>query len=177
MRFHRSFESIRNCWSWASCKKTQVYWGLYPSRKNWFVFYLNNRHQVTSIGNCLSPSHEVCVEVPQGSILGPLLFLIYVNDLPHWLEYCMYADDTVLYYSGKSLMPRIWNWRGCVSLFSQWYDFDTCIGDAFVSEINWNRNKCLAPLKVNWSDHMWVVHLGGSQFVVCSTHMLFPFRS
>ena len=73
--------------------------------EKWFVSYLNNRHQVTSIENCLSPSHEVRVCVSQGSILGPLLFLSYVNDLPHCLEYCkvvMYAHDTVLYYSGKS---------------------------------------------------------------------------
>ena len=79
--------------------------GVSTQVEKWFVSYLNNRHQVTSIENCLSPSHEVRVGVPQGSILGPLLFLIYINDLPHCLEYCkvvMYADDTVLYYSGKS---------------------------------------------------------------------------
>ena len=71
----------------------------------WLKFYLSDRVQVTSIGNCLSSSSSVTVEVPQESILGPLLFIIYVNDLRRCLKYCkiiLYADDTLIYYSAKS---------------------------------------------------------------------------
>ena len=53
----------------------------------------------------MSDKLEVYCGVPQGSILGPLLFLIYVNDLPGAITFPtvhMYADDTVIYLSGRN---------------------------------------------------------------------------
>lgn len=56
--------------------------GLSDDTLNWFQSYLTNRKQRTSVGDALSVAAPITVEVPHGSILGPLLFLIYVKDLP-----------------------------------------------------------------------------------------------
>ena len=72
---------------------------------NWFTSYLSNRTQVCKINNTMSSSSPVSCGVPQGSNLGPLLFLLYVNDLPNCLKNCtpfMYADDTNLTVHGNT---------------------------------------------------------------------------
>lgn len=70
----------------------------------WFRNCLTTRSQRVQYGKELSSSLPVDFGVPQGSLLGPLLFVIYINDLPKCLvhsEISMYADDTVIYYSGS----------------------------------------------------------------------------
>jgi ribonuclease P/MRP protein subunit RPP40 len=64
----------------------------------WFESYLNNRSQRVNLGGKSSHSHKLHAGVPQGYILGPLLFLIYINDLPTNLITTVnqFADDTTL---------------------------------------------------------------------------------
>ena len=64
--------------------------------------YLRNRHQFVEFKNNNSDLQEILTGIPQGSILGPLLFSIYINDLiklTNKFKYLMYADDTTLYFN------------------------------------------------------------------------------
>ena len=68
--------------------------------------YLENRWQRTKIDTTFSTWSELLPGVPQGSVLGPLLFNIYINDIFFIIEQtnvCNYADDTTLYVCDKNL--------------------------------------------------------------------------
>ena len=76
--------------------------GVVQSELHWFRNYLMNRTQVVDYHDVSSAAESVSIGVPQGSILGPLLFILHLNDLPDVVVECsilMYADDTVLFFS------------------------------------------------------------------------------
>ena len=74
---------------------------------SWFSSYLSKRKQFVSVNGSTSDYLEVSCGVPQGSVLGPLLFLIYINDLPSMskvLPFYVFADDTNIFYSSRDLI-------------------------------------------------------------------------
>ena len=82
------------------------YYGVSDKELNWCKSYLDDRKQFTVVGGIRSKEPKVLHGVPQGSCLGPLLFLVYINDLPHSLKNCaskFYADDTDISASTSNL--------------------------------------------------------------------------
>ena len=78
--------------------------GVRDISQHWFQSYLSNRSQLTLANGVLSSAQPVRCGVPQGSTLGPLLFLVYINDLANVITESnlhLFADDTVVYCSNK----------------------------------------------------------------------------
>ena len=87
-------------------KKLQ-YYGVIGTPLNWFQSYLADRTQYVEVNNESSSLQTILIGVPQGSILGPLLFLIYMNDIPNAsnLFTFIYADDTTLFSTIEYSIP------------------------------------------------------------------------
>ena len=81
-------------------------YGICDVELQWFKDYLSNRMQYVTYNNYKSSQAKIHCGVPQGSILGPILFLLYINDLTSVSEYCfsvLFADDTNMFITGKDM--------------------------------------------------------------------------
>ena len=81
------------------------HYGIRGIAHDWFKSYLSNRKQFVNINGEDSTELEMLYGVPQGSVLGPLLFLLYINDLHNSIKHCItrhFADDTCLLISNTS---------------------------------------------------------------------------
>ena len=86
-------------------KKLEIY-GLQLDFLCWMKSYMSGRYQAVWIDHCFSNYLPCEIGVPQGSILGPLIFLIFINDLSYLVtsDIQQYADDTTISESVKTLM-------------------------------------------------------------------------
>ena len=85
--------------------KKLTYIGFSKNYIAWFKSYITNRSFIVNVENDYSDPGQLLCGVPQGSILGPLLFLLYVNDMPQAIscDLLLYADDSVLIFSHKDI--------------------------------------------------------------------------
>ena len=100
--FSRAFDTISHD---ILLNKLQFY-GFRGKAHDWIKNYLTNRKQFVAYNNSHSQLGNVTIGVPQGSILGPLLFLLYVNDIyaiSKEMSCIQFADDTTLFTSGNNL--------------------------------------------------------------------------
>ena len=99
-------------------------YGIRGMQLDWFASYFDNRLQCVCCNGALSDLKVINFGVPQGSNLGPLLFLIYINDLPNVssiLFFILFADDTNVFYSHKSLHSLFETVNAELTLAADWF--------------------------------------------------------
>ena len=115
-----SFEFLFTLWRFLG--KLSLY-GIQESVYDWFKSYLNSRTQECVVKGSLSKVCSLGCEVSQGTILGPLIFLSYINDLPTCLAFFqprMYADDTHVTYASADLHSMQSSLNGVLSNIHKW---------------------------------------------------------
>ena len=100
--FSKAFDTVPHKW----LLHKLLSYGVQGSLLTWMTSFLSNRFQRVAVNNSYSDWKPVTSGVPQGSVLGPLLFAIYVNDMPSVVSSKLFkfADDTKLYCTISSLL-------------------------------------------------------------------------
>ena len=110
-------------------RKLRVQFGINSTVLNWFNSYLDSRSFTVKIGDSKSTSFFLRIGVPQGSILGPILFILYIKDLEdiarkHGFSIHLYADDSQLYLEFNPLIDSVNDFKDriltCLSEIKDW---------------------------------------------------------
>ena len=106
---------------------------------DWFKSYLSDREQCVDVNGTLSDWQTVKLGVPQGSILGPILFLIYVNDInncDNTADFKKFADDTTILTTGDSLQEAANNMNSVLAKVNVWFKQNKL-------NLNPNKTRCM----------------------------------
>ena len=134
-------------------KKLEMY-GIIGTELDWFYSYLDGRKQFVNFNNETSKCCEITCGVPQGSVLGPILFLLFINDISNIaVEGCvlnMYADDVIIYTSPMSTHELECKLQSCIDSISNWYDMNKlCINKKKSSVMVFGSKFQLQPLNLD----------------------------
>ena len=97
--------------------------GIHESVVRWFESYLSGRKQRVLANGVYSSYLDVLQGVPQGSVLGPLFYILYANDIMDTIKHCkiaLYADDTVLYTADTDFGKSMSKMRKDMNALSKW---------------------------------------------------------
>ena len=125
----------------------------------WFKSYLSNRKFFVLLEGVSSEEVLITCGIPQGSILGPLLFLIYINDLPQALSETalnLYANDTCIYYQHKDIQNIETILNKEFSSLREWFidnELSVHFGEDKTKSILYARSKTPAKLDISFQDH------------------------
>ena len=100
------------------------YYGVRGTARDWFVNYLSDRKQYVVVNGVKSTTHCNTCGVPQGSVLGPLLFLIYINDIvnsSNIVKFSLFADDTCVTFSHKNINTLVSSLNKEIQNISVWF--------------------------------------------------------
>ena len=124
----------------------------------WFSSYLRNRSQFVKCNGEISSKCHVPIGVPQGSVLGPILFSLFVNDISSHVYPCsvnLYADDTLLYCTGHDVTEATEKLQVSLNEVSKWYNGNRLALNAdkskcmVIASKHQTRNECIMNVSLN----------------------------
>ena len=116
----KAFDALNN----GILVKKLEHYGIRGIASKWIISYLAIRKQYTNIQNTSSEHKEILCGVPHGSIPGPKLLIIYINEICNispTLKFTLFADDTNIFYSGNNINNMYKSISRELNIVNEWF--------------------------------------------------------